>query len=172
MVSDGGSDVFLLASSKRSALNHETGALGSTRSTLCPPVLGMCRNVKLACHMKSQRSAASGHCNGDSARGGGCAATGRALGMGSREGTLLINEWLLKLQSRPRIRRLKLSGTVQGLVEEPAAFDGRTIRARLSVGARRAALARVAQVWGAALNVNLRAMWTTQERRHAKRSIS
>ena len=137
MVSDGGSDVFLLASSKRSALNHETGALGSTRSTLCPPVLGMCRNVKLACHMKSQRSAASGHCNGDSARGGGCAATGRALGMGSREGTLLINAWLLKLQSRPRIRRLKLSGTVQGLVQEPAAFDGRAIRARSSLGAPR-----------------------------------
>ena len=140
MVSDGGSDVFLLASSKRSALNHETGALGSTRSTLCPPVLGMCRNVKLACHMKSQRSAASGHCDGDSARGGGCAATGRALGMGSREGTLLINAWPLKLQSRPRIRRLKLSGTVQGLVQEPAVFDGRAMRARSAVG--RAALAK------------------------------
>ena len=137
MVSDGGSDVFLLASSKRSALNHETGALGSTRSTLCPPVLGMCRNVKLACHMKSQRSAASGHCDGDSARGGGCAATGRALGMGSREGTLLINAWPLKLQSRPRIRRLKLSGTVQGLVQEPAVFDGRAMR---SLGARSGAL--------------------------------
>ena len=136
MVSDGGSDAFLLASSKRSALNHETGALGSTRSTLCPPVLGMCRNVKLACHMKSQRSAASGHCDGDSARGGDCAATGRALGMGSREGMLLMNAWLLKLQSRPRIRRLKLSGTVQGLVEEPAAFDGRTIRARWSLARR------------------------------------
>lgn len=57
--------------------------------------------------------------------------------MGSREGTLLINEWLLKLQSRPRIRRLKLSGTVQGLVQEPAAFDGRAMRARWALGAPR-----------------------------------
>ena len=137
MVSDGGSDVFLLESSKRSALNHETGALGSTRSTLCPPVLGMCRNVKLACHMKSQRSAASGHCDGDNARGGGCAATGRALGMGSREGMLLVKAWLLNLQSRSRIRRLKISGTVQGLVQESAGFDGRTMRARSSLGALR-----------------------------------
>ena len=155
MVSDGGSDVFLLASSKRSALNHETGALGSTRSTLCPPVLGMCRNVKLACHMKSQRSAASGHCNGDSARGGGCAATGRALGMGSREGMLLVKAWLLNLQSRSRIRRLKLSGTVQGLVQESAGFDGRTMRAlarRRSLGGGRAALARVARFCGGQTN--------------------
>ena len=49
---------------------------------------------------------------------------------------LLMNARLLKLQSRPRIRRLKLSGTVQGLVEEPAAFDGRTIRARWSLARR------------------------------------
>ena len=47
--------------------------------------------------------------------------------MGSREGMLLVKAWLLKLQSRSRIRRLKLSGTVQGLVQEPAAFDGRTM---------------------------------------------
>ena len=50
---------------------------------------------------------------------------------------LLMNAWLLKLQSRPRIRRLKLSGTVQGLVQESAAFDGRTMRARSALGAPR-----------------------------------
>ena len=60
---------------------------------------------------------------------------------------LLMNAWLLKLQSRPRIRRLKLSGTVQGLVQEPAVFDGRAMRARSAPA--RAALARVAGLhWG------------------------
>ena len=61
---------------------------------------------------------------------------------------LLMNAWLLKLQSRPRIRRLKLSGTVQGLVQEPAVFDGRAMRTRSALGMAlgRAALARVAEV--------------------------
>ena len=67
---------------------------------------------------------------------------------------LLMNAWLLKLQSRPRIRRLKLSGTVQGLVEEPAAFDGRTMRARSALGAPRW---RELRRFGTALNVSLRA---------------
>ena len=50
---------------------------------------------------------------------------------------LLVEAWLLNLQSRSRIRRLKLSGTVQGLVQESAGFDGRTMRARSSLGALR-----------------------------------
>lgn len=78
--------------------------------------------------MKSQMSAASGHCDGDSARGGDCAATGRALGIGSREGMLLVKAWLLKLQSRSRIRRLKLSGTVQGLVQESVTIARTLVR--------------------------------------------
>ena len=65
--------------------------------------------------------------------------------MGSREGMLLVKAWLLKLQSRSRIRRLKLSGTVQGLVQEPAAFDGRTMEQLALARPRRAALARVLQ---------------------------
>ena len=85
----------------------------------------MCRNVKLACHMKSHRSATSGHCDGDSTRGGDIAAGGCAMGMGSRDGRLVL--WLLTLHSRSRIRRLKLSGTVQGLVQDTAALDDRTI---------------------------------------------
>ena len=67
---------------------------------------------------------------------------------------LLMNAWLLKLQSRPRIRRLKLSGTVQGLVQESAGFDGRTMRARSSLGALRW---RELRRFGTALNVNFRA---------------
>ena len=67
----------------------------------------------------------SGHCDGDSTRGGDSAAGGCAMGMGSRDGRLVC--WLLTLHSRSRIRRLKLSGTVQGLVQEPAALDDRTM---------------------------------------------
>ena len=75
--------------------------------------------------MKSHRSAASGHCDGDSARGGDSAAGGCAMGMGSRDCVLVL--WLLTLHSRSRIRRLKLSGTVQGLVQDTAALDDRTM---------------------------------------------
>ena len=84
--------------------------------------------------------------------------------MGSREGTLLINAWLLKLQSRPRIRRLKLSGTVQGLVQEPAAFDGRTMRARSALGALRWRELRRFEA-----RLNLRAADERQQRRDAER---
>ena len=45
--------------------------------------------------------------------------------MGSRDCVLVL--WLLTLHSRSRTRRLKLSGTVQGLVQEPVALDDRTM---------------------------------------------
>ena len=47
------------------------------------------------------------------------------MGMGSRDCVLVL--WLLTLHSRSRIRRLKLSGTVQGLVQDTAALDDRTM---------------------------------------------
>lgn len=51
------------------------------------------------------------------------------MGMGSRDCVLVL--WLLTmlltLHSRSRMRRLKLSGTVQGLVQEPVALDDRTM---------------------------------------------
>ena len=51
------------------------------------------------------------------------------MGLGSRDCVLVL--WLLTmlltLHSRSRMRRLKLSGTVQGLVQEPVALDDRTM---------------------------------------------
>ena len=62
------------------------------------------------------------------------------MGMGSRDCVLVL--WLLTmlltLHSRSRMRRLKLSGTVQGLVQEPVALDDRTMHTLYA--ARRAAL--------------------------------
>ena len=61
------------------------------------------------------------------------------MGMGSRDCVLVL--WLLTmlltLHSRSRMRRLKLSGTVQGLVQEPVALDDRTMH---TLCARRGAL--------------------------------
>ena len=74
---------------------------------------------------------------------------------------LLVKAWLLNLQSRSRIRRLKISGTVQGLVQESAGFDGRTMRARSSLGALRW---RELRRFGGGLN-----QWTRVQRRDAER---